>query len=299
MHTTRLAFLGAVALAVAATAVACSDSPRAAGPVAPAAERADVVTPRTPDARANDDPATFRRIPAKYRWVGEEHNRLLNLAMQKAKAAHDDDPATYQRMKSDCGWVFVSMRDNMEPSAQRGGFASRRDEAIRAARQGIANLPQCRGSALPSLALFAAPLPSASSAALGEYEDISDATLAAISSMVGDIAEAGSPADIDAAIARAAGVAASLPGNQGDAVYSAASLAAGSAAYWSYALPSSNLLALFARTSDWQRFRGAVAADAGGCAGFLTAFGRWPLPWQVKIAGCLLTGAAASAMTLF
>lgn len=303
MHTTRMAFTAAAAAALVVVAVvACSDSRTPATPVDPGSASDVVVAAprRAADVRANEDPNTFRRIPEAHRWVGEEHNRLLDIARRQAAHTRASDPAAYRRMKGDCAWAFAVMRDNLDESAVRGGFAARKADVLRLGKEGVMRLPGC-GASAASMALFAAP--SFGVTPMQDDEEMSLETEAALNTLVAELYAAGSPADIDASIAHAAAAASTLPAGQSDAVYAAASLAAGSASYWSYADASGGgqeLMSLFsARGSDWDRFKGAVGADAAGCAGFLTLFGKWPLPWQVKIAGCLLVGATSSVMYAF
>ncbi len=304
MHTNRIAVFAALSVALIGGAlVACTDARTSVTPVSPAAvaDRADVVTLRTADARANEDPATFRRVPAQFRWVGEEHNRLLDHARGQLAAVRKNDSAAYFRMTRDCAWVYAALGNDIDASAERGGFASHRADALRAGRAGIERLPRCQQTMLPSLSLFAAPAESLTPApAPGSDDEISDATIAVLDALIADLNAANSPGDVDAAIARASNAAAYLPMGQSDAVYAAASLTAGSAGYWGVVYSGPNAMALFAReTSNWERFKGAVMADAIGCAGFLSTIGKMPFPWQVKIAGCLITGAAASVMYAF
>jgi hypothetical protein len=301
MHTTRIALTAGLSLAVVAAAlVACSRSRDAATPIdpVPVSDGVAATSGRSPDVRANEDPQTFRRIPARFRWVGEEHNRLLNRALRQLATARDNDPVAYRRMKRDCAWAFAAIGDDIEASAVRGGFASQRAEALRAGRAGVAHLPRCQGTMAPSMALFAAPFASFAQPR-GDDDEISDATIAVLSALIADLEAAATPADIDAAIARASNAAAGLPMGQSDVVWAAASLTAGSAGYWSNADMSPYAMTLFAfETSSWGRFKAVVTADAVGCAGFLTSLGRMPFPWQVKIAGCLITGAVASVFAI-
>ena len=303
MHITRTALTAGTAVALAAVAlVACSDSRTPASPVdpSPVQERA-VSTPATSAAvRANRAPGAFRRIPESYRWVGEEHNRLLDIALNQLASARTHDRAEYERMKKDCGWAFASVRDNLDEAARRGGFASRRNEAVRSGREGVARMPRCSAMA-SSMALFA-PAAVVASAPVARQDggDMQEETLAALSSMVTEVAAANSPADIDAAIARASATASRLPAGQSDVLFAAASLTAGSAAYWETVGDGTHSMSLFAAQDDsWSGFKSVVTADAAGCASFLATVGRLPLPWQVKIAGCLITGAVSSVFAVF
>lgn len=300
MHITRIALTAGASVAlVAAALVACSDSRTPASPVGPSPVQERAVTTSEPSAavRANSAPGAFRRIPESYRWVGEEHNRLLDIALNQLASARTRDRAEYEKMKKDCGWAFAAVRDNLDEAAKRGGFASRRHEAERAGREGVARIPRCSAMA-NSMALFAPA--TRAPAVMQEGTDLTEETLAALSMLVTELSAANSPADVDAAIAHASATAGGLPPGQSDVLFAAASLTAGSASYWASTDGRIYAMSMFSAASgSWAGFKGAVTADAAGCASFLSTVGRLPLPWQVKIAGCLITGAVSSVFAVF
>ncbi|MCX5767752.1 MAG: hypothetical protein NTZ43_11070 [Gemmatimonadetes bacterium] len=305
MNTKRFAIVGVVvAVLTAATVVACSDTRSPASPVGPAPtpDLSSIIGPRSADVVANEDPTVWRRIPSRSRWVGQEHNRLLNLALQKYAAVKASDPVAAQAMRHDCNWVLAVIKGNLAATAQHGGFEASQERAFFMASDIAPRTAQCRAIAQP-MALFASAATARSVAA--DVAPFSSATFddeaAAISiveRMANEIGSAGSPSDMDGAINRAVNAAGSL--ESAELVYAAASVAAGSSGYWGSVGGDALAMNVMADPrSDWNRFARFVSADAGGAAAALRAMQGLPIPWQLKGAVAALVAVGASLFQFF
>jgi len=308
MHTTRIALtLGAsIAAAAVVTLVACSDT--RSTPVAPATSDLIVSAPaaRSAAARANSNPSTFRRIPDKHRWVGEEHNNLLDLGVSQFVSRREHDRPGFERTRRDCDAAYDAMRAGVAQTMARSGGGVDQKRALDLARSLSERSGACRGTG-KSLSLFATPVelaaafapssPASPPAASGD--DIDDATIAALNAVADAIDAANSPAELDNAIASAGAYAAGLAPGQADFVWAVASIGAGSAGYWEAADQRIYAMRLFQDPTDWQRFKGFIGADAKGGAACLSALSKLPIPAQGKIGICGLVAAGASLFNFF
>ncbi len=308
MNTKRFAIAGVVvAVLTAATVVACSDTRSPASPVGPAPmpDLSSIIGPRSADVVANADPTVWRRIPARSRWVGQEHNRLLNLALQKYAAVKASDPVAAQAMRRDCNWVLAVIKGHLAATAQHGGFESSQERAFLMASDIAPRTAQCRAIAQP-MALFAgvATIERAEKVATtvapfstATFDD-EDAAINIVERMAGEITGAGSPGDIDGAIDRAVNSAGPL--ESAELVYAAASVAAGSSGYWGSVGGDALAMNVMADPrSDWNRFAHFVGADVSGAAAALRAMRGLPIPWQLKGAVAALVAVGTSLFQFF
>ncbi len=301
MNRTRLLHASSLLLGVAAAA--CTDSP-APPPSAPIALTTIAHTPLAAQAgqpEAGGGVAAFkvnsrRDVPAKYRWVGEEHNRLLSLITRDYDDARKRGLVTKGNRPRDCRWMWDRIRREAPETARKGGFAGLEREVTDAAEPAVLRMEVCQS--LDGFALLPeAAAPYSRPRGEGRVE-ITEAAFDVIEEARDRIGSALSMEDIDAAIGDAASEAASLKGADAEAVYAVLAVARASANYWAGAIPGPQRWSLFGSSARWFEFTEFVSADFGGCAGALSFMRLFSAaaPMNLKIGVCALSGAVASGM---
>ncbi|MEI6812701.1 MAG: hypothetical protein WCL36_00820 [bacterium] len=305
MNTFRIATgVALVASATVLVVAACSDS---TSPTAAARNTAGADAPTlavAPGGRASVrrqelDPR--RRIPDEFRWIGEEHNRILRTGIQEYRRAKQGDPALERRIRQDCEWTIALVDRELAPSMPRARMKEGEGHAtMRNLAPAIRTAARCRGERIPALSLFTAPFATAFGSTQGT-DSYSAAAQAVIDRLVDRLGAATDDATVFTAIADAAAEASSMSGVDQVAVYSAASLAQGSAELWSETTATGGTLAseapyamaLFRSTAP-KTFGRFVQTDVKGCAAVLPYISKILPDWRPMAAGCLLTGVVAS-----
>lgn len=293
MNTTRL--LCASSLVLGLAAVACTDSPAPTPPSAPLATQAG--QPEAAGSAQALNVGSRREVPAQYRWVGEEHNRLLGLIEKDVREAgtrglvHRGDPS------QDCRWMWDRVRREVPETARRGGFAGHEREVTDIAEPAVMRLDVCQR-------LAGVSLPSAPSGTQGRPNgearvEITDAAFSVIETVRNRIRSASSMADIDEAIGDAASAATSLKGADAEAVYAALSVARGSADYWARSIPAAQRWSLF--RGPWSELTEFVGADFGSCGAVLSFMRLFSaaMPMNLKVGVCAISAAVGSGMQAF
>lgn len=310
MSRIRFYFPLAIAAVIGTTtAIACSDTkPTAVSAATPTrASTAEVVvtTAATRPAAARVDRAAVReraartrsRIPERFRWLGEEHNRLMLRGIVDYQRARSEAPDVARQMRRDCDWTLAFTRAQAPASAIAAGLAPR---DVRGALEPAATLMRqsdgCRRRAMTPLTLFEL----ATSAPQDAGAELSAQTIALLDGMLAQIDVAADEFAVYDAVDAAVAGAASLPASEAELVYAAASLTEGSAELWGSATDTGGMLyqnapaamALF-RVATAKSFREFVIRDAKGCVATATVLVKY-VPWQGVIAGCFIGGVANS-----
>jgi hypothetical protein len=307
MNRNRIAAaLVAVATVMVVTVAACSDRPEPT--VGSAVVSTITVAPGRMAAirRSSDD--IRRRIPARLAWIGEEHNRVMLEGITEYRQARRHDPAFEQRMRQDCEWTLAVVARELPRSIARAGMTESEGRSLHerlaaGARPSAVCWPRTdhRGTMerLHPLAIFAHPF-------VGMQEDgsLTEAGRAVLDQFVAQLDGAASATATYAAIGAATTAAASLNGVDQEMVFSAVSLALGSADLWSEETASGGTLvdeapfamALFRRApfAGQKTFAEFVARDVKGCVAAVPIIGRVTKDWRPLSAGCFLTGTLAS-----
>ena len=286
----------AAALLAALWLTACSDSPIPRSPTAPA-----------PEAVAGAASATRlvpqdRTVPIASRWVGDEHNRLVALAVDEIDRLHRTNAAGFASIRHDCSWLVNFVKREARPTLTRAGFGGNAERAFAAAEPSMMRTPQCAAGTPHAYDAFSSAtfVPVTNMRTGGE--EFSPAAFAAMDAALRGIAGARNRAELNAIIGNAAASARLLSPADAAAVHAVLSVAQGSATYWSTVRPKSSQLSLFATKegSDWDEFIAVLGADAGACGAtlsFLKYFSS-ALPLNAKIGLCGL-GAAVGSVAYF
>jgi hypothetical protein len=288
-------FLAAITTAVIAALwlTACSDSsiPQAAtAPIPEAAVGAASTSRLVPQDRT---------IPLASRWVGDEHNRLVALAVNEIERVGSTNPSALAAMRHDCTWLVNFVKREARPTFMRAGFNGSADRTFALAEPSMLRTPQCAAGTSRSFNLFTttAFAPAVAVQQQGG-EEFSPAAFTAIDAALKGIARSRNRAELDAVIGNAAAAARLLSPSDAAAVHAVLSVAQGSATYWSTVRPKSSRLSMFAtfEGDDWDQFKATLGADAGGCTATLGFFRMFQsaLPMNAKIGLCALAGAVAS-----
>ena len=286
----------AAALLAALWLTACSDASMPGSPTAP-----------VPEAIAGAASASRlvpqdRTVPIASRWVGDEHNRLVALAVGEIERLRRVNAAEFASLRHDCSWLVNFVKREARPTLTRAGFDGSAERAFAAAEPSMMRTPQCAPGSSPGYNAFssAAFVPVTKMQTGGE--EFSPAAFAAIDAALRGIARVRNRAELNAIIVNAAASARLLSPADAAAVHAVLSVAQGSATYWSTVRPKSSQLSLFATEegSDWDEFIAILGADAGACGSTLS-FMRYfssALPLNAKIGLCGL-GAAVGSVAYF
>ena len=313
MHPFRIA--AGIAVIGSATVVvmsACSDPqpPTAVARTTAIADARALAAPlaSAPGAGASvrrPEPDPRRRIPDDYLWIGEEHNRIMRVGIQEFQRAHGTDPALALHMRQDCQWTIALVDRELAPSMRRVNLPEGRGhQTMRDVGPVIRTAARCRGERVPTLSVWKLDRVlnlGARFAPAHSSDAYSAAAQAVIDRMVDRIGAAADQGEVFTAIADAAGEAALLEGLDQVAVYSAASLAQGSAELWSETTAAGGTLAgeapyamaLF-RSTATKTFGRFVQTDVKGCVAALPYLSKITADWRPMAAGCMLTGVVAS-----
>jgi hypothetical protein len=308
----RVAVVAVVASATLLVVAACSEpqSPMASTS-APAGSNARVVVvaPGAAASLRRLDPDPRRRIPDEFRWIGEEHNRIMRKGIEEYRRAKRNDPSLERRIRQDCEWTIALVDGELARSMPRARMNEGEGHAtLRRVAPAFRTAARCRGERIPALSVFAAPFGAplvASFTAAFEStqgsEPYSAAAQAVIDRLVDRVGAASDDASVFTAIADAAAEASAMTGVDQVAVYSAASLAQGSAELWSETTATGGTLASEApyamalfRSTTLKTFGRFVQTDLKGCVAVLPYIGKVFPDWRPMAAGCMLTGVAAS-----
>jgi hypothetical protein len=299
MNTFRIAAgIAVVASATVLAVAACSDQKP---PTVASVPALTVVPGNLASLRA--ERATLRdRIPARYAWVGEEHNRVILKGIAEFQAAARRDPAEARRMRQSCDYTLALIEREMTTSAARSGLTAgetrRLFDRVSPTSHGGA-VCHAKGGRPAQLSVFATPF----AGMQGEGEG--DAGFAVLERLMDGLDAAADPQGANDAIAVAANEAAALTGLDQDIAFGGVSLALSSADLWSTQTGNGGTLsdgapyamALFRQAMvphDVKTFGKFVKTDVGGCvagAGFVQKFIK---DFRPVLAGCFLTGVAAS-----
>lgn len=280
----RDAIAALVAAVVAALFMtACSDSSRPPSPTAPLPEAAVGTT--TSRLAPHD-----RTIPLALRWVGDEHNRLVGLAVDELERLRRTNPSEFAAARRDCAWLVNFVKREARPTFTRAGFSGNVEATFSLAVPSMLRTPDCAGGTGRSVTSFST-VTLASAAADGRgREEFSPSAFAAINAALRTIAHSRNRSELDAAIGNAAAAARTLSSADAAAVHAVLSVAQGSATYWSTLRPKSAQLSMFATLegSDWDEFVAFVGADATACGATLGFFRYFSsaIPLNGKIAIC-------------
>lgn len=305
MNTFRIA--ASVAVVASATVLVCAACSEPQSPMAstsaPAGSNARVVVvaPGAAASLRRLDPDPRRRIPDEFRWIGEEHNRIMRKGIEEYRRAKRNDPSLERRIRQDCEWTIALVDRELAPSMPRARMKEGEGHAtMRNLAPAIRTAARCRGERIPALSLFTAPFATAFGSTQGS-ESYSAAAQAVIDRLVDRVGAASDDATVFTAIADAAAEASAMTGVDQVAVYSAASLAQGSAELWSETTATGGTLASEApyamalfRSTALKTFGRFVQTDVKGCVAVLPYISKVFPDWRPMAAGCLLTGVAAS-----
>jgi hypothetical protein len=289
-----LAALSAVLLA-ALWLTACSESSLPQSATAPIPE---VVTNIGASRLVPQD----RTVPLASRWVGDEHNRLVALAVNEIERVRSTNPSALAGMRQDCGWLVNFVKREARSTFTRAGFSGNAPETFVLAEPSMLRTPQCAAGTSRSFTRIVTTAFTPPTSASQGGEEFSPAAFAAIDAALNGIAHSRNRAELNAVIGNAAASARLLSPPDAAAVHAVLSVAQGSAAYWSTVRPRSAKLSLFATSegSDWDEFVSVLGADAGACGAtlsFLRYFSA-ALPMNAKIGLCGL-GAAVGSVSYF
>jgi hypothetical protein len=261
------------------------------------------VTAPTPEAAIGAVPSSRlvpkdRTIPLASRWVGDEHNRLVALAVNEIERVRRTNPAELAAIRHDCAWLVNFVKREARPTFARAGFTGNAERTFALAEPSMLRTPQCATGTSQSFNLFAATALAPVATFQQGGEEFSPAAFAAIDGALKGIARSRNRAELDAVIGDAAASARLLSASDAAAVHAVLSVAQGSAAYWSTVRPRSPRLSMFAtfEGSDWDTFVSVLGADASGCGatlGFMRYFSA-ALPMNAKIGLCGIGGAVGS-----
>jgi hypothetical protein len=286
----------AAAMLAALWLTACSDSsiPQA-------------VTAPVPDAAVGAVPSSRlvpkdRTIPLASRWVGDEHNRLVALAMNEIERVRRTNPAELALIRRDCAWLVNFVKREARPTFTRAGFTGNAEQTFALAEPSMLRTPQCAEGTSRSFNLFPATALAQLAITQRGGEEFSPAAFAEIDAALKGIARSRNRAELDVVLGNAAASARLLSPADAAAVHAVLSVAQGSAAYWSTVSPKSSRLSMFTifEGSDWDAFVSVLGADAGACGatlGFMRYFSA-ALPLNAKIGLCGI-GAAVGSVSYF
>ncbi len=292
---------GVIAALIAALfSMACSDSPMPQAATAPISESVSgaVNAPRlVPKDRA---------VPEASRWVGDEHNRLVELAVAELDRARTGNSAAFDRMRHDCGWLVNLMKREAPRTLQRAAFQGSADQAFALAEPAMLRLPDCQSLDDRALGLSPSRAAMMIAATPGSVEEFTPAAFTLIDAALKGIRSARNRAELDNVITSYGAAASKLSTADAAAVHAVLSVAQGSELYWSRHQPKlvrPAQLSLFARNydaGDWDEFVAVLGADAGACGATLRFFRYFAsaLPINAKIGLCGL-GAAVGSVSYF
>ena len=286
-------FLAAITTAVIAALwlTACSDGSLPQSATAPIPEA-------TAGAASSRLILQDRTIPLASRWVGDEHNRLVALAVNEIERVRSTNPSALSEMRRDCAWLVNFVKREARPTFTRAGFSGSADVAFALAEPSMLRTPQCAAGTSRSLNLFTTTAFAPAVAMQQGGEEFSPAAFTAIDAALRGIARSRNRSELDAVIGNAAAAARLLAPSDAAAVHAVLSVAQGSATYWSTVRPKSSRLSMF--RSDWDDFVAVLGADAGACGATLS-FMRYfsaALPTNAKIGLCGI-GAAVGSVAYF
>jgi hypothetical protein len=277
---------------------ACSESPLPQSPTAP------TVASGTGAASASRLVPQDRTVPVASRWVGDEHNRLVALAVTEVERVRRTNPSELAALRHDCAWLVNFVKSEARSTLTRAGFSGDVEATFALAEPSMMRIPQCAAGTSRSsrssrtFNLFATTAFAPVTPVRTGGEEFSPAAFAAIDAALKGIARSRNRVELDAVIGNAAASARLLSPSDAAAVHAVLSVAQGSAKYWSAVRPKSARLSLFALSegSDWDEFVAVLGADAGGCSATLGFFRMFQaaLPMNAKIGLCGLGAAVAS-----
>lgn len=300
MNTFRIAAgFAIVASATVLAVAACSDqkTPTVASAPALSLSTGNLASLRAERASLRD------RIPARFAWVGEEHNRVILKGIAEYQAAARRDPAEARRMRQGCDYTLALIEREMTTSVARSGLTAgetRRlfDRVTPTSRGGA--VCHAKGNRPAQLSVFASPF-----AGMQGAGDEGDAGFAVLERLMVGLDGAQDPQAVNGAITVAANEAAGLTGFDQEVAYGGVSLALSSADLWSTQTASGGTLsdgapyamALFRQAMvphEVKTFGKFVKADVGGCIAGGGFVGKYIKDFRPVLAGCFLSGVAAS-----
>ncbi len=308
MNTFRIAAgIAGVAAITVLMVTACSDrtpptsTAIAAGPVAVSTGGAASLRS---DARRSRHP-----IPDRQKWLGEEHNRVMLAGIADYRRARTADPKLARRMRADCEWTLGLVEREFAPSVARGGVTPSEGRALlRTLTPDLRNARHCKSRRSVPLAVFAAPFagvgiaPHSMRQDEGDQSDVSETAWAAVDQMIVGIESAAGIDAVYTAIDAATAAAGALTGPDADAVFAAASVARGSADFWTtpnlggqFLTNDLYAMSMFqAMTPGARDAKTVIAVDVAACVGAYRKVSKALRDWRPRAAGCLMGAAFGS-----
>jgi hypothetical protein len=200
--------LAAITAAVIAALwlTACSESTLPQSPTAPVPQAAVGVAPSSRLVPKD------RTIPLASRWVGDEHNRLVALAVNEIERVRRTNPTELEAIRHDCSWLVNFVKREARPTLTRAGFSGNAEQTFALAEPSMLRTPQCAAGTSRPFNLFATTALLPVTTVRNGREEFSPAAFSAIDAALKGIARSRNRAELDAVIGDAAASARLLSG---------------------------------------------------------------------------------------